>query len=69
MTVTAYDAYGNVATGYTGTVDLTSSDPHAVLPASYTFTDVRPGKHSFPVTLGHGRDPVDHGDRYGDRRA
>ena len=34
VTVTAYDAYGNVATGYTGTVSLTSSDPHAVLPSS-----------------------------------
>ena len=40
VTVTAYDAYGNVATGYTGTVALTSSDPHAVLPSSYTFTGV-----------------------------
>ncbi len=27
FTVTAYDPFGNVATGYTGTVDLTSSDP------------------------------------------
>ncbi len=27
LTVTAKDAYGNVATGYTGTVDVTSSDP------------------------------------------
>ena len=25
MTITAYDAYGNIATGYTGTVSLTSS--------------------------------------------
>ena len=51
MTVTAYDAYGNVATGYTGTVALTSSDPHAVLPSSYTFTTSDAGKHSFSVTL------------------
>ena len=50
-TVTAYDTYGNVATGYTGTVALTSSDPHAVLPSSYTFTTSDAGKHSFPVTL------------------
>ena len=27
MTVTAYDAYGNVATGYTGTVALTQHRP------------------------------------------
>ena len=51
MTVTAYDAYGNVATGYTGTVSLTSSDPHAVLPSSYTFTAADAGQHSFAVTL------------------
>ena len=31
VVVTAYDAYGNVATGYTGTVSLTSSDPQAIL--------------------------------------
>ena len=49
--MTAYDAYGNVATGYTGTVALTSTDPHAVLPASYTFTATDAGKHSFAVTL------------------
>src|SRR5205085_12653250 len=36
--VTAWDAYGNVATGYTGTVHFTASDPQAVLPADYTFT-------------------------------
>ena len=51
LTVTAYDAYGNVATGYTGTVALTSSDPHAVLPSKYTFTAADAGKHSFSVTL------------------
>ena len=51
MTVTAYDAYGNVATGYTGTVALTSTDPHAVLPSSYTFTAGVAGQHSFGVTL------------------
>ncbi|QEH32431.1 N-acetylneuraminate epimerase [Aquisphaera giovannonii] len=36
--VTAYDAYGNVATGYTGPVQLTSSDPDAVLPSNPTLT-------------------------------
>ena len=50
VVVTAYDAYGNVATGYTGTVSLTSSDPHAVLPSSFTFTGTT-GPHTFAVTL------------------
>src|SRR4029078_1778271 len=36
LTVTALDASGYVATGYRGTVTLGSSDPAAVLPASYT---------------------------------
>ena len=51
VTITAYDAYGNVATGYTGNVALTSSDPHGVLPSSYRFTTSDAGKHSFSVTL------------------
>ena len=37
-TVTAKDAYGNVATGYTGPATATSTDPQAVLPASVPFT-------------------------------
>ncbi len=49
--MTAYDPYGNVATGYTGTVDLTSSDGQAVLPASYTFIAADAGSHTFAVTL------------------
>ena len=39
------------ATGYTGTVALSSSDGHAVLPADYTFTAADAGTHSFSVTL------------------
>jgi len=35
--VTASDAYGNLATKYTGTVHFTSSDGSATLPADYTF--------------------------------
>ena len=46
-TVTAKDAFGNTATGYTGTVHLTSSDPQAVLPANYTFTGGDAGVHAF----------------------
>jgi hypothetical protein len=51
VTVTALDAYGNVATGYRGTVHFTSTDTKAVLPADYTFTSANAGTHSFSVTL------------------
>src|SRR5208337_71153 len=47
-TVTAEDAYGNTATGYTGTVQFTSTDPEAELPLNYTFTD---GVVTFGVVL------------------
>jgi hypothetical protein len=50
-TVTLQDAYGNRATGYTGTVHFTSSDARAVLPANYTFTSDDAGAHTFSVTL------------------
>ena len=51
ITVTARDAYGNTATGYRGTVQFTSTDYHAVLPADYTFTAANAGTHTFSVTL------------------
>ena len=51
VTVTAHDAFGNVATGYTGTVHFTSSDASATLPANYTFTGGDAGTHVFSVTL------------------
>jgi hypothetical protein len=51
VTVTALDAYGNVATGYTGRIKFTSSDPSAVLPANYTFTGADAGVHTFPKTV------------------
>ncbi len=57
VTVTAYDAFGNTATGYTGTVHFTSSDIQAVLPANYTFTGGDAGVHVFSVTLEDGRAP------------
>jgi uncharacterized delta-60 repeat protein len=47
-TVTALDPYGNVATNYGGKVHLTSSDPHAVLPADATLSG---GVGVFSVTL------------------
>ncbi len=47
-TVTALDAYGNTATGYSGTVHFTSSDAKAVLPANATLSA---GVGTFSVTL------------------
>ena len=41
VTVTAEDPYGNVATGYTGTVQFTSSDTKASLPAATTSYSTR----------------------------
>jgi uncharacterized delta-60 repeat protein len=51
FTVTAMDPYGNVATGYTGTVKFSSSDPLASLPGNYTFTAADAGTHTFSATL------------------
>ena len=51
FTVTARDDHTNVATGYTGTVHLASSDAAATLPADYTFTPADAGVHAFPITL------------------
>ncbi len=51
ITITALDAYGNVATGYTGAIHFSSSDPQAVLPADYTFTAADEGVHTFSTTL------------------
>jgi hypothetical protein len=49
-TITAYDASGNVATGYTGTVHFTSTDRLAGLPSNYTFQASDHGTHTFMVT-------------------
>jgi hypothetical protein len=38
ITVRAEDVYGNTASGYTGTVGFSSSDPNAFLPSAYQFT-------------------------------
>jgi uncharacterized delta-60 repeat protein len=51
FTVTAKDAYGNIATGYTGTIHFTSSDSSAQLPADYTFAVGDNGVHTFSATL------------------
>lgn len=58
LTVTAGDAFGNIATGYCGTVRLTSTDPTATLPMEYTFTAADNGVRSFNVVL---RTPGTHG--------
>src|SRR5207302_7121174 len=49
-TVTVLDAFGNTATGYNGTVQFTSSDPSAALPASTTLAPGI-GAGNFSVTL------------------
>jgi hypothetical protein len=46
ITVTIQDAYGNTATGYTGTVHFTLTGP-AMAQANYTFTAVDMGSHTF----------------------
>jgi hypothetical protein len=51
LTLTVVDAYGNVVTGYTGTVHFSSSDQQAGLPADYTFGSGDAGVHTFSVTL------------------
>jgi ELWxxDGT repeat protein len=48
FTVTAKDAYGNTATGYSGTIHFTSSDSQAVLPANATLSQ---GIGQFSATL------------------
>jgi hypothetical protein len=51
VVVSAVDRFGNVGTGYAGTVHFASSDPQAVLPADYTFTAADAGSHTFAATL------------------
>lgn len=51
FTVTLRDAYGNVATGYRGTLNFTSGDKLAALPAAYTFTAADAGVHTFSLTF------------------
>jgi hypothetical protein len=56
FSVTAEDSTGAAVSGYSGTVQLTSTDGHATaggvsLPTSYTFVTGDHGEHSFTVTL------------------
>ena len=47
LTVTVEDAYGNLISGYTGTIHFSSTDSTATLPADYTFTTADKGVHTF----------------------
>jgi hypothetical protein len=47
ITVTAVDAYGNIATGYRGTVHFADSLGGATLPGNYTFNASDNGVHTF----------------------
>jgi len=53
MTVTARDAYGNMATGYLGTVTFTEDDPHAAasVPGNYAFLVGDAGVHTFTLDV------------------
>jgi hypothetical protein len=51
LTVTARDPFNNIATGYTGTVHLLSTDPNANLPDDYTFTAADNGIHTFAALI------------------
>lgn len=50
VTLTVYDAYGNIATNYTGKVELTSSDSKGGK-TSYSFSTKDAGVHEFSYTL------------------
>ncbi len=62
VTVTALDAYGNVDTGYAGTVHFTSTDAAATLPADATLVPGT-GTRTFSATLADSRQPDHHGAR------
>jgi hypothetical protein len=49
--VTVFDAYGNVATGYTGTIHFSSDDPLAALPADWAFSAADAGTRTFSATF------------------
>jgi hypothetical protein len=51
FTVTVYNAEGDVDSAYTGTIQFTSTDSKAVLPASYTFAAKDAGVHTFSATF------------------
>ncbi len=53
LTLTVEDAYGNVVTGYAGTVHFSNTDNGGKLPANYTFTAADKGIHVFTSLVLH----------------
>ena len=51
VTVTAFDAFGNVATGYRGKVHFTDTAGNSGLPSDYSFSAADGGVHVFTLTL------------------
>ena len=51
VTITARDAYGNLATSYRGTLAFTSTDLQVAMLSTYTFTAADAGSHTFSVTF------------------
>src|SRR5262249_43233102 len=50
FTVTAVDAFGNVAPTYRGKVQFGTGDAAALLPPAYTFAAADQGRHNFSAT-------------------
>ncbi len=51
LTVTAQNPSGQTDTGYTGTIQFSSSDVQAGLPANFIFTAADDGTYTFTITL------------------
>lgn len=51
VAVTLHDEFNNVATTYTGTMRMTSSDPGATLPDNVTYVASDAGRHAFSAAL------------------
>jgi hypothetical protein len=49
--VVVHDAFGNVATGYTGTIRLTATDVRAAVPPDVTYLALDAGSHVFSTQL------------------
>ena len=65
VTVSALDAFGNVASGYSGTVAFTSSTSGTSLPANYTFSASAPATQTFWVQITKAGSRFYHGGRQG----
>ncbi len=50
IVVTALDSFGNVATGYTGTISFATTSSGTILPANYTFTAADAGTKRFTIS-------------------